>query len=292
LDGVIYIAPEDIGNYPAGTPVVSPVAVQYMDSARDAFWRGEYELALQYTNSALALMPRDRAIHEFRALTLFALQRYPEAAMTLNAVLASGPGWDWTTLIGLYPSVETYAAQLRNLEGTLRSNPQAAEVRFLLGYLYMTGGYSDAAATQFREVVRLVPGDVVAAQLLQTLTPTAEQPEVVPEDDGFPTPEEVETPTADAATRSYLLGTWTAQAPDGTIITLTLADESNFAWVYSRQDQGSTVAGTYTIGENTLMLNDPQSGPMVGQITFNEDGSFTFRMPGAPAGEGELVFRR
>ena len=67
-------------------------------------------------NDALAKVPNDSDIHEFRALCLFALGRYDEAAATLYAVLSVGPGWDWTTLIGLYPDVSVYTAQLRALE--------------------------------------------------------------------------------------------------------------------------------------------------------------------------------
>lgn len=292
LVGSVYVDPADVGNYPAGTPVVPPEAVQLMDSARTAFWRGEYELALRYTNSALGLMPQDRTLHEFRALVLFSLRRYQESVTTLHAVLAAGPGWDWTTLSGLYPSVDIYTAQLRALEAYQRMNLRSAEARFLLGYFYMTGGYDDAAVAQFREVVRIVPGDAVAAQLLQTLAPPAEQPQIAAQPDVFPTPEEVETPTADAAAKARLRGTWTTRAPDGTDIVLTIVDESKFSWVFTRDGQSTTVAGTYTLGESTLMLNDPKAGPMVGKVTFNPDNSFTFQMAGAPAGEGELVFHR
>ena len=56
-------------------------------------------------------------------LCLFALGRYDEAAATLYAVLSVGPGWDWATLIGLYPDVEVYTAQLRALEAYCTANP-------------------------------------------------------------------------------------------------------------------------------------------------------------------------
>ena len=45
------------------------------------------------------------------------------------------------------------------------------------------------------------------------------------------------------------------------------------------------------LGRNTLMLDDPMNGKMVAQIAFG-DNSFTLKMVGSPAGEGELVFRR
>ena len=48
-------------------------------------------------------MPNDPTLHEFRALVLFAQGQYDAAAATLYPVLNAGPGWDWTTLVGLYP---------------------------------------------------------------------------------------------------------------------------------------------------------------------------------------------
>jgi len=89
-----------------------------------------------------------------------------------------------------------------------------------------------------------------------------------------------------------MLGTWKTKAPDGTSIVLSISDASRSQWTFTRDGKSTTVAGTYVLGEGTLMLNDPQQGPMVGQIKFNADDSFTFSMPGAPAGEGELVFQR
>ena len=51
--------------------------------------------------------PTTRPCTSSAALCLFALGRYDESAATLYAVLSVGPGWDWTTLIGLYPDVST-----------------------------------------------------------------------------------------------------------------------------------------------------------------------------------------
>ncbi len=89
------------------------------DAARDAFYRGDYAAALASTNKALAAMPNDPIIHEFRALVMFAQGKYQEAAAGLYSVMSVGPGWDWTTLSSLYPSVDTYTKQLRAL-GTER----------------------------------------------------------------------------------------------------------------------------------------------------------------------------
>ena len=52
---------------------------------------------------------------------LFALKRYDDAAASLYAVLSTGPGWDWTTMIGLYPSVAD--DQLRSWKEYARETP-------------------------------------------------------------------------------------------------------------------------------------------------------------------------
>ena len=86
--------------------------MQTFDAARAAFKAGNYAEALQQTDQALKALPNDAAINEFRALCLFALKQYDQAAATLYAVLSAGPGWDWTTLSGLYPSVDVYTEQV------------------------------------------------------------------------------------------------------------------------------------------------------------------------------------
>jgi hypothetical protein len=53
----------------------------------------------------------------------------------MYTVLSNGPGWDWTTLVGLYPGVEVYTQQLRTLESYCTTRPQKADARFLLASL-------------------------------------------------------------------------------------------------------------------------------------------------------------
>src|SRR4051794_25202839 len=107
-----YSQPIDTTGAPASDAVADPAMTSF-DAARESFKQGNYDQALAQTDSALAKLPSDTALHEFRALCLFALRRYNEAAATLYAVLSVGPGWDWSTLIGLYPDVGVYTAQLR-----------------------------------------------------------------------------------------------------------------------------------------------------------------------------------
>ena len=87
---------------------VAGQATSAFDQARDAFKAGDYGKALQLDQQALAQTPNDTNMHEFLALVLFAQGKYDQAAAPLYAVLSVGPGWDWTTLSGMYPDVDTY----------------------------------------------------------------------------------------------------------------------------------------------------------------------------------------
>ncbi|MBI3838334.1 MAG: hypothetical protein HY288_10440 [Planctomycetia bacterium] len=99
-------------------------------------------------------VPNDPSLHEFRGLVRFATKQYKAAASAVYAVLSAGPGWDWTTLINLYPKVEVYSEQLRALEAYHNANPNAAEARFLLAYQYLTCGETDAASAELKAVAR------------------------------------------------------------------------------------------------------------------------------------------
>jgi tetratricopeptide (TPR) repeat protein len=112
------------------------LAIQVFDQARTAFQRGDYRQALALTDKAIQELPTDATLHEFRALCLFALKDYKQAAATLYAVLAAGPGWDWDTMNYLYPDAVTYTAQLRTLEAYHKANPGSAEAGFVLAYHY------------------------------------------------------------------------------------------------------------------------------------------------------------
>jgi hypothetical protein len=152
-------------------------ALELFDQAREAFLNNEYRTALKLADRAVAMMPSDATLHEFRALTLFALHEYRQAAAGLYAVLGSGPGWNWETMHSLYPDVKTYTEQLRALEKYQRDNPKSAEGHFLLAYHYLTMGHLDHGARQLETVVQILPNNALAAALLKSLRrPGADRP--------------------------------------------------------------------------------------------------------------------
>jgi tetratricopeptide (TPR) repeat protein len=273
---------EATGAAPAPTEATSP-GLQSFDAARQAFFEGRYTEALTLTDQALAQMPRDAVIHEFRALVLFALGQYQQAAATLHAVLAVGPGWDWTTLAGLYPSVDVYTQQLRALEAYTKSHPNEAAPRFLLAYHYITGNHLDAAITQLQYVAQLQPDDEVAKQLLATFGAS------VPSEEPAPQPVQAAAPAVD---ESKLLGNWTASRPGGAEFSLTLTKDHQFTWVYTKGNKREEVKGVFALNGSVLALEPNAGGVMVAELSKPSDTAFTFREAGAPASDPGLSFRR
>jgi tetratricopeptide (TPR) repeat protein len=145
-------------------------ALETFAAARDAFKAGDYAQAQQKIEKAIGLVPSDPIMHEFRSLTLFAQGKYQEAAATIYAVLARGPGWDWDTLKSLYADPATYTAQLRALEAFAKDHPKDAASRFLLAYHYLTLRQPESAVRMLQDVTRLAPDDQLAAQMLKALT--------------------------------------------------------------------------------------------------------------------------
>ena len=103
--------------------------------------------------------------------------KYTDAAATLYAVLARGPGWDWDTMQSLYGDVNTYTQQTRALEAFIRDHPNDRAARFVLAYHYLVTGQTDPAVTSYEQVVKLTPNNTLAADIIKALTapPAANQ---------------------------------------------------------------------------------------------------------------------
>jgi thioredoxin-like negative regulator of GroEL len=177
----VVVASEDTATAAASAPAPAPPAesqesavpkeaLERFDSARAAFKRGDYAKAQTLDEQAIELLPQDAALHEFRALTLFAQKKYQDAAAAIYAVLAAGPGWTWETMAAMYPNSATYTDQLRALEAYASANPKSSAARFLLAYHYLVLDEPSEAVKQLQAVVKLSPNDQLAKQLLQAFT--------------------------------------------------------------------------------------------------------------------------
>jgi tetratricopeptide (TPR) repeat protein len=274
--------PEEVAvEQPAGE---IPPAMSDFDTARAAFYQGDYAAALGSTDKALAALPSDPIIHEFRALVLFAQSKYPESAAGLYSVLSVGPGWDWTTLISLYPNVDVYTKQLRTLESRVKQNPNAADARFVLAYHYLTQGNKDAAATQYKQLYEKSPQDTVIKELLLMTG----GPEAI----GAPT-----TPAAPAATgvkinATELVGRWSAAGEGGAKFVLDLTQEGRFNWTYSQDGKSQAVKGVYALDGDVLAMEPETGGTLLAQLTQPRGGSFNFALLGAPPGDPGLKFAK
>jgi tetratricopeptide (TPR) repeat protein len=280
-DSMSLAAPPPESETPSDQPpgVTDPGMKAFAD-AQSAFYEGNYQEALTSTNTALASMPQDAVIHEFRALVLFALGKYPESAGALHPVLAVGPGWDWSTMSSLYPQLSVYEGQLRKLEGYVEENFKSPQGHFLLAYHYLTGGHSEQAAKELQQVQKLAPSDTVSAQLLQLLDSKGGGPPAEPKAES----------TADIDP-NQLIGAWTATRGKATF-EMTLDKDKGFTWSYREGKTKQDVKGAYALDGTTLSLEPDAGGVMLADISVPQNGAFTFSTVGAAKGDPGLKFKR
>lgn len=286
----------------------------FIGESQGAFKENNYLKALELCDKAIAVSPGDGGLHEYRALILFALAKYGEAAGVLNPVLVSSPGWDWSTMVQLYDKQETYASQLRKLEEYTRANQESASAFFVLGYHYMICGYMDESAVAFQKTVELEPADRVAAQLASL----AENSKVISGDDApevadvdeekaekaaesSDEPEEASsTEVTEAATAEVpfegILGAWSSDQGDNGTVTFTLKDDGTFTWEYSSPNADPfKMEGAYNLGsDNILTLTDGSSkdSQMAGTVSLPADSQLNFILAGGPPGDPGLTFKK
>ncbi len=258
-----------------------------MELARAAFKDGDYVASLGAVDEAISHTPGDQVLHEFRALNLFALGRYNDAAGVLNPVLASGPGWDWDTLIGFYGNADSYTDQFRKLEDYVVANPNAPEPHFLLGYHYLVGENLTEAHAMFDQVVALQPADSVAKQLRALLAESAPENEEVAVAEGS-APVEPKKPTI---AEDALHGVWKAKSAEGKLITLSLTAIGTFTWNYEGSS-GEILSGEWSLDEDGLLVLADEDVQMVGDVTLKDDGSLHFLLAGSPTEDPGLTFLR
>ena len=277
----------------AGTPVdgssqvaaaASPftatdTAVARFDEARTSFKKGDYEGALTSVDAAIGELPKDATLHEFRSLILFALQKYRESAAGIHAVLAVGPGMNWTTMNSYYSDQAKYIEQLRALESHIRSNPNEADARFLIAYHYITLGHKDSAVKQLQLVVDLEPKDTVASDLIVLLggtvsKSTTSQPEVA----------------FTKASEEELIGQWRADRGDSSF-KLELDEAGEFTWTYKEQGgDAQTIKGVFAVKDGLLAMEPDSGGVMLADVSKPENETFKFRQNGT--GGDSIAFQK
>jgi hypothetical protein len=279
------------GNMPPGDEAAQATAEEKssaaLEASRAAFKQGDYLAASKSVDEAIAHVPGDPALHEYRALVLFALGKYGEAAGVLNPVLASGPGWDWTTMTGLYGSQGIYTDQLRKLEDYARATPTDAAIRFLLGYHYLVCAHLDQAYEQFDQAAKLQPADTIAAQL-RDLCKSSISPDSGDSSEATPPVEAAPAPAPVPADK--LVGTWVSDRGEQGKVTLNLAADGKFTWTFSKGDQKNDLTGDFSIDQRGLLVLASDGSQMVGEIKLPEDTKLNFVLAGGPQGDPGLNF--
>ncbi len=269
---------EEIEKYLVKTPEVK-AGLKAFDAACEAFKKKDYELALAKSNEALEQLPVDSALHEFRALVLFAQENYRQAAATLYAVLAVSPGWDWTTLSSLYADQEEFARQLRKLEAAHKEDPNSTALTFLRGYFYTTCRHFEAAVKQFQTAGRLLPGDELLPGLTRLIAGAVETPApAVPPDQPTVRPASTENAKDEAPQpidKATLIGDWTAIRSGSTSIELKLRDDQQFVWTATQEGKSRRMAGRYVIEGSFLFLGGG-SGTLAGRVLMRKEGGFNY----------------
>jgi tetratricopeptide (TPR) repeat protein len=253
--------------------------------ARHAFKRGDNSAALELVERALMFRPDDPSLHEFRALTLFALRRYDEAAAALYAGLSIKPGWDWVTLIGLYRDAASYTQQLRALETFASQSPQSAPAHFVLAWHYLTQEYADAALRQFKLATSVQPEDALSAQMIHLL----ELPQKV-------AAARAVQPVAYAAPtgkEGRIAGIWTARPAVDMHIALIFHEGGRYTWQVSRQGKAQLFEGKSSNEKGVLTLvEDHNNTKLVGRLHWSDETHFVFNVMGAGPGDPGLWFTK
>jgi tetratricopeptide (TPR) repeat protein len=249
-------------------------------AAREAFKAGDFARALTLSDLALKPHPNEPVLHEFRALCLFALGRYSEASAALYVVLTAGAGWDWPTMVGLYPDIDTYTSQLRALEALVRSNPDVASRRFVLAYHYMVMDHVDNARQAFEAVARLQPNDQLAGQFAKLLSSSSQAPTAAATEAGSASQTMgVGDPSSPPAA---LVGAWKAKPMPNLTIELTLRRDGQFTWDVSAMGHTDSIAGDAVYRDGILTLTQADAPDLVGKIVDLSDKQFGFELQGGP----------
>jgi hypothetical protein len=149
--------------------ILSERAIRLFDEARAAFRGEDFRRALDLTDRALELLPGDTALHEFRALVLFAAGNYADASAAIHSVLAVAPGWDRQTIEQLYAAPNRYATDVNELAAYVNARTGDAAGQFLLSYHLLALGETAAAAKVLLHVQTKHPDDRVTQNLLESI---------------------------------------------------------------------------------------------------------------------------
>ncbi len=261
----------------APQPVREKEALSTFDQGLAEFKARRYQEALAFFDKALKELPNDPVVHEVRALTLFAVGQYTSAAASLNSLLSSAPGMDWTTMSSLYGSIDDYSSQLRKLESYCQAKPTDSAAYFVLAYHYLVVGSKDNAIAALKVVVQQQPKDATAKRMLDALVPP---------------PSGVNALTVDPTKSTDLVGKWRASVGSSTI-ELEITEASEFVWKATESGQQTVkLTGQLTADNDAIVLTNEAQGAIAGVVKSLGPNQWQLLLDGAPSTDPGLSFTR
>lgn len=258
----------------------SEPSLSSFDQGLEQFKSGAYSQALKTFDKSLKELPNDPVVHEVRALTQFALGQYTPAATSLNSLLSSAPGMDWTTMSSLYGNVDDYSKQLSQLESHCEAKKTDSAAYFVLGYHYLVVGEKEGAIAALQVVVENQPRDTTAKRMLDALSP----PQAEPLAGG--------RQSTDENSATDLVGTWQAKA-GATMIELKINEDSTFAWKATEAGQAPVeLTGDLDAENDAIVLVNEDQGSMAGLVRSQGADQWQFLLDGAPTDDPGLTFVR
>ncbi|MGD9720660.1 MAG: tetratricopeptide repeat protein [Pirellulales bacterium] len=133
------------------------------------FKAGKYEAAARDWQHALVDDPQNGALVMLLAQAMFAMGKYEEAAGATQAAMQMLPEDKWGVVVSnyaqLYGNTQEYTDQLKALEQARDKQPDAAALRFLLGFQFGYLGYPKHAVRELDAGMNLVPTDFGARKV-------------------------------------------------------------------------------------------------------------------------------
>ncbi|RPI85951.1 MAG: hypothetical protein EHM42_06365 [Planctomycetaceae bacterium] len=285
------------------------LAFGQLSRALDLMRGRDYGQSLSVLDSILTEDPTDVGLQELRALALFGLGRYDEAAETLYSGLSVAPGCDWTTLIFCFGKLDDYNQSMAALREFVKSNPSSAAGQFLLGYHFMTQGHEDAARVRFQRAFEREPRDQVSRMMLELLpdpkSPATAAPPapVLPPLAGAPPVADQHADESEAETEEEFaertareaapyLGVWNATGADGAPVSLELQSNGAFRWQHSAPNRAFVSDGRFEINGDLMALQFATGALLITRLSPADKDQIVVQPVRSPPGCSGLTFSR
>lgn len=154
----------------AAKPLTTSEGLDYQRWAKDAFRASDFGRAARMANHALVEIPRDGKLLLFTSQTLFAVEDYRGAAVTVHQAAALLDADQWGYVVEnwrQYYRGQAYVEQMDRLNEFIKNNPTAAHAYFVRGYQHGFLGHQERAIRDLTKAFELESRDQLAVQLIE-----------------------------------------------------------------------------------------------------------------------------